>query len=133
MARRTRAIVGVEAAVEADLQLNAGLFHSGQRMVDDDEVVIDGLLAEDVLACGSRFHDDLGMGVGSRADHDGIHGRAVDDHAVVFDRIVDAKLVGGALGGILVDVCDEQAACIGNTGCDMLGMQAPDSPGSDQS
>ncbi len=39
-------VVLVEAAVESDLELDAGLADLGERAVDDAEVGVDGLLAE---------------------------------------------------------------------------------------
>ena len=42
--------VGIEAAVEADLQLDAGLLDRRQRLVDLGQVEGDRLFAEDVLA-----------------------------------------------------------------------------------
>ena len=72
-----RRVGGVEAAVEADLERHAGRVDGGQRAVDLGEVERHRLLAEDRLA-GLRGRDDqVGVGVGRRADRDRVDvGRA---------------------------------------------------------
>ena len=57
-------IVGIESSVEPDLQRHAGLINSRQSPVNLAQIVIDRLLAEDVLTRRRRVFDDLRMGVG---------------------------------------------------------------------
>ena len=54
--------VGVEAAVEADLQLDACLVDGRQRAVDPRQIEVDRLLAEDVLARRGGLLDRSGRG-----------------------------------------------------------------------
>ena len=72
-----RRVGGVEAAVEADLERHAGGGDRGQRAVDLGEVQRHRLLAEDRLAGLGGGHDQVGVGVGRRADRDRVDvGRA---------------------------------------------------------
>ena len=87
-AARTTGEVGVEAAVEADLELDAGLGDGGQGGVDLGEAMVDGLLAEDVLAGAGGADDEVGVRVGGRADEDGV------DVGVVQDLIDDGATTG---------------------------------------
>ena len=61
-------MVVVEAAAETDLQLYAGFLGCVDGSVNLLQIIIDRLLAEDVLACVSSLDDVLGMGVGRGAD-----------------------------------------------------------------
>ena len=62
------AVVVVEAAAETDLQLYASFLGCVDGSVNLLQIIIDRLLAEDVLACVSSLDDVLGMGVGRGAN-----------------------------------------------------------------
>jgi hypothetical protein len=66
------AVRRVEAAVEPDLQRHAGVGDLRQGEVDGSEVERDRLLAEDRLAGPSGTADEGSMGLGGRADRDGV-------------------------------------------------------------
>ena len=98
--------VGVEAAVESDLQLNSGGFHGGERAVDLFEAVGDGLLAEDVLAGFGGRDDQIGVGIGGRADQhrfDRGSGEYPCTDAATFGN---AAMGGQRLRGLAIDVGD---------------------------
>src|SRR4029453_5913795 len=94
-------IVGVEAPVEADLQLDASMRDRSERAVDPLQALVDRLLAEDSLAGRSGLLDDLGVGVGGRADRNGLDVGACDERAVVGHGLRDAAGCGAGLGPLL--------------------------------
>src|SRR4051794_29278897 len=63
-------VARVEAAVEADLERDAGVLHRGQRAVDLAEVERHRLLAEDRPAGLRGGHDELRVRPGGRTDRD---------------------------------------------------------------
>ena len=69
-AARDGRVRGVEAAVEADLERHAGGLDRGQRAIDLGQVERHRLLAEDRLAGLGGRDDQVGVGVGRRADRD---------------------------------------------------------------
>ena len=81
----------IEAAVEADHQHSIGLLDHGQAFFDALDVEIDRLLAEDRLAGPGETLDEIGVGVGRRADDDGV------DVLGLLDGIDRAHF--GAIGG----------------------------------
>ena len=60
--------VVIKAAVEAHLQLDARLLDGGDNCVDLLGGQVNGLLAEDVLACLGSLDSDIGVRVGRGAD-----------------------------------------------------------------
>src|ERR1035438_2191589 len=69
---RTRAEVGGDPLVKADLQFRPGLFHRCQGAIDLAKIVRDRLFAENVLARLGRLHDEVRVGIGGGADQDGL-------------------------------------------------------------
>ena len=130
---RMRAKLASKRRLKPICSLTPAFVHGCQRVVDHGQIVVDGFLAEDVLARRRSLDDDLGMGVGGRADDDGIDGRAVDDHVIVLHREVDAELVGRTLGRGFVDVGHEQTAGVGDARGDVCGVHASDATGADES
>ena len=92
------AVVVVEAAAETDLQLDACFLCCVDGSVNLLQIVIDRLLAEDVLACVSGLDDVLGMGVGGRADENCFDFRVVQDVVCVLGGVRDAAGLGESLG-----------------------------------
>ena len=66
-------VASVEAADETDLELDACLGDLCQSLVDLGNFCVDGLLAEDVLACLCGTDHELSVCVGGGADKDCIH------------------------------------------------------------
>ena len=87
--------VEIIPAAEADLQLDAGILCSLNGLPHPVNVIINGLFAEDVLAGLGGLHDEIGVGIGGRAD----------EHRFDFG-IVDN--LGGILCGILNAIAVKQ-------------------------
>ena len=66
--------VGVEASIEAHLELDAGSGNGLQGFVDAHEAVIDGLLAKDVLSGAGGVDNESGVCIGGRADENRVDG-----------------------------------------------------------
>ena len=100
-------MVVVKAAAETDLQLNARFLGSIDCRMHLREIIIDRLLAENVLACVRSLNDVLGMGVGRRANQNCLDFRIVQDIVCILGAILDAISLGKRLG-LLVHkrVCD---------------------------
>ena len=64
--------MGVKAAVEADHQHGPGVAHDLEAGFYAVNRQVDGLFAEDRLAGAGEGFDQVGMGVGRRADHHGV-------------------------------------------------------------
>ncbi len=78
--------IRIEAAVEADHQRDAGLLDPGQRLADALGIEVDRLLAEHRLAGRCRLVDEIGVGVGRRADQNGVDGFVGEDLLGRSDR-----------------------------------------------
>jgi hypothetical protein len=121
--------VGVEAAVEADHQHGAGRLDHAQAGADAGEREVDGLLAEDALAGPCEALDQVGVGVGRRADHHGV------DVVGRLDRVdrpgLGAVLRGKRLGRGGDRVGDRHQPGAGIAG-DRAGMDLADAPGAEQ-
>ena len=98
--------VGIEAAIEADLQLHAGGFHGGEGAVDLIEIVGNGLFAEDVLAGLGGFDDQIGVGVGGRADQHRLDLRVGDDFGGRYGHLGNIAAGSQRLRGLAIDVGD---------------------------
>ena len=92
------AVVVVEAAAETDLQLNAGFPGCVDGSVNLLQIIIDRLLAEDVLACVSSLDDVLGMGVGRGANQNCIDLGIVQNVVCVLGGVRNAAGLGKSLG-----------------------------------
>ena len=92
------AVVVVEAAAETDLQLNAGFLGCVDGSVNLLQIIIDRLLAEDVLACVSSLDDVLGMGVGRGANQNCIDLGIVQNVVCVLGGVRNAAGLGKSLG-----------------------------------
>jgi hypothetical protein len=113
---------GVEAALEADLEDDAGTLAGFDRPVAAGQVRRERLLAEDVRAGGRRGLDHLRVRVGRRADDD-----AVEPLELVGDAGADLLgELGRRLRSRIRDPLDGEAAARG-----VRGVQAPDPPRTD--
>lgn len=125
-----RGEIRVEAAVEADHQRLARFLDRRQAAADAGGVEIDRLLAEHGLAGRDSLLDQIGMGVGRRADQDGV------DRRIGEDRLRARRLGagrGGERGGSLRHrVGDGDEFGIAARG-DVQPVDAPDAAGAQQS
>ncbi len=94
--------IRVEAPIKSDLKHHAPSVHSSESSVNALQRQIDRFLAKDVFTRLRGFFDDLGVGIGRRADHHGLNVGIVEQHAVIGDRLGNAVL-GRALAGSLLD------------------------------
>ena len=85
-------VVVVKAAVEANLELDALLFHQSKQFLDLLDIVVDRLLAEDVLAGVYRRHRDVAVGIRGRADEHDLDLGIVDDIHKVGGNVGDVTL-----------------------------------------
>ena len=67
-----RGEIGIEAAIEADHQRRAGLLDDFEAGANALDIEMDRLLAEDRLFGARGALDEIGVGVGRRADGDGV-------------------------------------------------------------
>ena len=91
----------VEAAVEAHLILDIRAFQRVHDRLDFAEVVVDGFLAEDVLARGDCLKGNGRMGVRGRTDEHGVYFGVGKDFLIVLARLFHAHGLcpcGGLLG-----------------------------------
>jgi hypothetical protein len=119
----------IEAAVEADHQLALGLINHLDAGLDPGDVEIDRLFAEDRLAGAGKTLDQVGMGVGRRADDDGV------DILCRFDRLdgADVAAVGrcDGVGGLRKGVGDGDERGV-RIGADRLGVNLADTTGAEK-
>jgi len=125
--------VGVETAVEADLQLDARFGHCFQRGVDLGQVVVNRFFAEDVLTRRGGLDDDAGVGVGRGANGDRVDGRVVEDSVVVGERGGDVQVGGELLRGWQVEVGDGSDFSARDACSQAGGVDLADAPGADDS
>ena len=92
------AVVVVEAAAEADLELDACFLCCVDGSVHLLQIIIDRLFAEDMLACVSSLDDVLGMGVGRGADEHCLDLGIVQDVICVLGGVRNAAGLGESLG-----------------------------------
>ena len=92
------AVVVVEAAAEADLELDACFLCCVDSSVNLLQIIIDRLFAEDMLACVSSLDDVLGMGVGRGADEHCFDLGIVQDVICVLGGVRNAAGLGESLG-----------------------------------
>ena len=96
--------VGIEAAVESDLQFDSGGFYRCQGAVDLVKAVSDGLLAEDMLAGFGGLHDEIGMSLGGGADEHGLDGGVGDYLRAGFGDSGNAAVGGQRFRGLAIQV-----------------------------
>ena len=100
---------------------HAGRLDRAQRAVDLGQLERDRLLAEDRLAGARGGHDQVGVGLGARADRHGVDGRVGEQ---LVDRRVRARadrLRGGRDG--VVDGGESRAR---DLAVEQVGVHAPD-------
>ena len=85
-------VVVVKAAVEANLELDALLFDQSEQLLDLLDIIVDRLLAEDVLAGVYRCHRDIAVGIRGRADEHDLDLGIVDDIHKVGGNVGDVTL-----------------------------------------
>ena len=85
-------MVVVKAADKTDLQLDAGLLDSLERLVNLIEVGVDRLLAENMLAGLGRAHDELRMGVRGGTDEYRLDRGIAEDHLRILIALLDAHV-----------------------------------------
>ena len=85
-------MTGVEAAVEADHEGHARGLDGRDGPVDLGQVEAHRLLAQDRLAGGRGAHDEVDVGVGARADRDGVD-VAAGQQGIDRERL-DTELTG---------------------------------------
>ena len=83
----------VEAAAEADLQADTRIFSGLDGLMDALEVIVNRLLAEDVLACFGRLDDELCVRVRRGGNDDGLDFRILQDILCIFRHVLDAELL----------------------------------------
>ena len=125
-----RLMGGVETAVEADLERDAGARDLGERAVELAEVERDRLLAQDRLAGGRRAGDQVGMAGRARADSDGVDVLG-PENVIDTGRDVHAELVRDGARGVGRDVADGGERDTGHAGGEQLRVHAPDPPDAD--
>ena len=125
-----RLMGGVETAVEADLERDAGARDLGERAVELLEVERDRLLAQDRLAGRRRAGDQVGMGGRARADRDSVDVLG-SENVVDTDRDVHAELVGDRARGVGRGVADGGERDTGHASGEQLRVHAPDPPDAD--
>ncbi len=96
--------VGVEAAVESDLKLHACGFDRSQGVVDLFQAESDRLLAEDMLAGFGGRDDEIGVGIGRRADQHRFDCRVVKNLSAGDGDLRNAAMSSQRLRGFAVHV-----------------------------
>ena len=97
---RNRLVVVVKAAVETNLELDTLLLNFRKEVLDLGYIIINGLLAEYMLASLYRSQRNVTVGIGGRADKYSVNIRVVDD----------IHKVGGNIGDLAVS---QPLACAG--------------------
>ena len=107
-------VVVVEAAVEANLELDTLLLYQSEQSLDLCDIIVNRLLAEDMLASLDCFHRNLTMGVGGRTNHNNVDIRVVDDVHIIGGSVGDASLCQPlACAGLVqhrISCCDNLSA-----------------------
>src|SRR5699024_6255752 len=85
-------VVVVKAAVEANLELDTLLFDQSEQLLDLLDIIVDRLLAEDVLASVYSRHRDIAVGIRGRANEHDLDLRIVDDIHKVGGNVGDIAL-----------------------------------------
>ena len=125
--------VGVEAAVEADLEFDTGAGDRGQRAIDARQRVIDRFFAEDVLAGLRGFHNEFGMGVGGGADQHRVDRRIGEDLGGGGGDPWNAEARRGVTRRLRIDVCDDGGIGLRQTVGQGLRVHLADAAGADDS
>ena len=86
------AVVVVEAAVEAYLELNALLLNECEQLLDLVDIIVDRLLAEYVLASLNCCHGNIAVGVSGGANEYYVYLRIVDNVHKVGGNVGDLAL-----------------------------------------
>ncbi len=118
--------VRIETAIEAHLQTYAGRVDGTQRRADLLEVVIDGLLAEDVFSCRSRIANHACVSVRRRTDDDRVDVGSFQDVPVVPHRVAGVARCRRGTRTNQTGVGHHRNACAWNMPRDVLGVQHPD-------
>ena len=80
----------VETAIESDLILFARLFDDGKDFLNFLNVVVNGLFAENVLACAESLNRQRRMLVSRRANQYGFNFGVAKNFFVIFGCLLDA-------------------------------------------
>ena len=106
-----RGEIGIEAAIEADHERRAGLLDDFEAGADALDVEMDRLLAEDRLLGPRGALDEIGVGVGRRADGDRVDVLGGEDRVDLGDFA--AGRLGQGSGGRRIRVGDESHLAVG--------------------
>ena len=86
-------MVVVETTAETDLQLDTSILSCLDGLVYTIEIIVDWLLAEDVLASLCRLNDEFCMRVRGRSDDDGFNLRVIQDIICFLRHVFNAELL----------------------------------------
>ena len=103
--------IGIEAAIEANHERRAGLLDHFKASADAVNVEVDRLLAEDRLLGARGPFDEIGVGVGRRANGDGIDLLGGEDRVDFGD--LGACRLGQDRGRRWIRVGDESDLAVG--------------------
>jgi hypothetical protein len=124
---------GVEAPVESDLQLDPGLFHRCQGLIDLFQSKGDRLLAENVFAFAGRCHHKIRVRIGRRTNQHRLDRGVRKDVLSAPGYSRDTAARGHLHCRWAVDVRDDQRHGVGQSEREGLSVNAPDPPRSDDS
>ena len=123
--------VVVKAAVETDLQLDAGFLDGFDDGKDLFRGQVDRLFAEHMLACPGRFDGDVGVGIGGRADEHGVDCGIGEHRLVVGINLFNAVLCSERRQRILEHVGDTEHFGSGHGIGDGFHVDFADTAGTD--
>ncbi len=113
----------VEATVEADHKLDAGLFHGGQDAIDAGKVEVDGFLAEDMLSGGGGGLDEGRVGVRAGADQHGIDVGVLEERSGICEDLGNGQPRCAALGYLFPHIRDRHDLGSWDARDEMLRME----------
>ena len=125
--------VGIEAAIETHLQLDSGGCNRGEGAVDFLQAERNGFFAKDVLAGLGSGHDQVGMGIGRRANGHRVDGRVGDNLGAGGDNFRNIAAGSNRLRGGLLQVRDGGEPCAGHAEGKAFSMHRADASCADQS
>ena len=121
--------MGIEAPVKANHQRGAfGIDHL-EAGFDALDIEVDRLFAEDGLAGAGELFDQVGMGVGGRADDDCVDIGRLEDR---IDAAHFGAILSGEVGGSLLKGIGHGNELGLGAGSDGLGMHLADAAGAEQ-
>ena len=125
-------MMGIKSAVEAYHVFQILALKSLDNLFDLRQIMVDGFLAENVLAGVDRLDRDRGMCIGRGADQDCVDLRIIQDLLVICGGVLYAHALSPCSGLFIHEgICDCLDHAVADACADAGDVQLADSAGTD--